>query len=62
MYVGITNDFDIRMYHHDRNAYSKKINLPVYNAMRKYRHRTEIWADNTDDRELLNQLEIQAIE
>lgn len=35
--------------------------LPVYNAMRKHSHYTEIWADEIDDRELLYQLEIQTI-
>lgn len=61
MYVGITNNFEKRMYQHNKRCYSEKSTLPLYNAMRKYSHRTEIWAEGIDDRELLNQLEIQTI-
>ena len=49
------------MWKHQSEAYSKNSQLPAYRAMRKYNHRTEIWADNIDDRELLCQMEIQAI-
>lgn len=61
MYVGITNNYDRRMYEHQKDAYTRNSNLPVHRAMRKYNHKTEIWADGIDDRDLLNRLEIQTI-
>lgn len=61
IYIGITSNFGRRMVEHKYNAYTKNSQLPVHRAMRKYNHRTEIWAEGIDDWELLNQLEIQTI-
>lgn len=62
MYVGITNNFDRRMYMHQYEAYIKNSDFFVHRAMRKYDHKTEVWAKGIKDRELINQLEIQTIE
>lgn len=62
IYIGITVNFKKRMYDHDYHAFKKISHLPVHRAMRKYKHRTEIWAEGIDDRELLCQLEIQTIQ
>lgn len=61
MYVGITNNFDRRMYMHQWEAYSKNSQLLVHKAMRKYSHTTEIWAECIDDRDLIYMLEAQTI-
>lgn len=61
MYVGITQNFYKRMFVHEKDAYKKMSKLPVHCAMRKHNHRTEIWANNIDDRELLYMLEKQTI-
>ena len=62
MYVGITNNFDRRMYQHQWSAYSENSNLQVHRAMRKYGHRTEIWAEGISDRDLIFDLEKQTIQ
>jgi group I intron endonuclease len=36
VYIGRTFDFDDRMYGHYRAAYHKKLNFPLYKAIRKY--------------------------
>ena len=36
VYIGRTFDFDDRMYSHYRAAYHKKLNFPLYKAIRKY--------------------------
>lgn len=59
-YIGITNDFKSRMNGHNSYAYTRKSQLPVYRAMRKYNHKTEILAE-IDDYDLLKQMEIEAI-
>lgn len=61
IYIGITNNFNNRMYQHKYDAYKYNSKLPVHRAMRKYNHRTEIWAEGIDDRELIELLEIQTI-
>lgn len=61
MYVGITNNFDRRMYQHQREAYDANSQFMVHKAMRKHSHTTEVWAENIDDRELIMQLEVQTI-
>ncbi|MGL5719122.1 MAG: GIY-YIG nuclease family protein [Paraclostridium sp.] len=62
MYVGITNNFDKRMESHNRSAFIEESMLPVHCAMRKYRHTTEVWSSDIDDRELILMLEVQTIE
>lgn len=61
MYVGVTGNFDKRMYQHQNFAYSRNSQLPVHRAMRKYGHKTEIWAEGIMDRELILELEKQTI-
>lgn len=61
MYVGITNNFDRRMYEHQHDSYIQNSQLPIHRAMRKYSHRTEIWAQGIDDWDLLCELEKQTI-
>lgn len=61
IYVGITNNFNNRMIRHNYDAYKLNSHLPIHKAMRKYKHKTEIWAKNIDDRYLLEMLEIQTI-
>lgn len=58
IYIRITNNFNNRMYQHKYDAYKYNSKLPVHRAMRKYNHRTEIWAEGIDDRELIELLEI----
>lgn len=62
MYIGITNNFDRRMYEHQRDAYCNNSQLAVHRAMRKHNHTTEIWSYGVEDRDVLNQLEIQTIQ
>lgn len=62
MYVGITNNFDRRMHEHRRSAYDNNSQITVHKAMRKHSHKTEIWAEGINDRELINTLEIQTIQ
>lgn len=61
MYVGITKNFDRRMYVHKYDAYIRNSKLPVHRAMRRHSHTTEIWADGIDDRDLIYMLEEQTI-
>lgn len=61
MYVGVTNNFDKRMYQHQSDAYCKNSQLVVHKAMRKHNHKTEVWAEGIADRELILELEKQTI-
>lgn len=60
MYVGCTQDFEIRMKQHEWNK-NNGSNLPVHKAMREFRHITKVLVEDIDDRELLYELELETI-
>lgn len=51
MYVGITKNFDRRMYVHQYDAYIRNSKLPVHRAMRRHSHTTRVNFRRTCDRQ-----------
>ena len=53
VYIGITNNFNARMSQHKHKA-KKRINLPLYNKMNKYKHETSILIESDSYKHVLN--------